>query len=260
MIGAILGDIVGSIYEYDNIKTKDFELFNYNCMFTDDTVMTIAVAKALSQYNRADGEEILKINLIKIMHELGNLYPDVGYGGHFCDWLLDGLTKPYNSYGNGSAMRVSYVGEWANSLDEAEKIAKATAEITHNHPEGIKGAQSVAGAVYLAKIGKSKEEIKEYVSKYYDINFTLDDIRPTYKFEVSCQKSVPVAFEAFFESNSFEDAIRCAISVGGDSDTIGAITGSVAENFYGIDDDLKYTALSYIDNYLLDEIEKIMQK
>jgi type I restriction enzyme M protein len=253
MVGAIIGDIVGSIYEFDNIKTKEFELFDKECNFTDDTVMTLAVGKAIHDYKGGD----FKKHLIETMHEVGNEYPDCGYGGLFLDWMIHKETKPYNSFGNGSAMRVSAVGWYAKTLEEAEELAKLTAEVTHNHPEGIKGAVSVAGAIWLARNGKTKDEIRKYVSQYYTLNFTLDEIRPTYDYEITCQKSVPQAIQAFLEAEGFEDAIRNAISIGGDSDTVAAITGSIAEAFYGVDDDIKETALSYLDDYLLDIYEEI---
>ena len=258
MIGAILGDIVGSIYEFDNIKTKDFELFDKDCMFTDDSVMTIAVAEALMQYDRIDKDNVdsFKETLISIMHKIGAQYPDCGYGGHFLVWILKNMRTPYNSFGNGSAMRVSSVGWYAKTLEEAEFIAKATAEVSHNHPQGITGAVVTAGAVFLARTGADMEKIKKYVSKYYTINFTLDSIRPTYTFDVTCQGTVPQAMQAFFESESFEDAIRNAISIGGDSDTLAAITGAVAEGYYGIPDELKKTTLSYLDGQLFDITEK----
>lgn len=254
MIGAILGDIVGSIYEFDNIKTKDFELFDKNCMFTDDTVMTVAVAKALMDFDDISEENIgeFKERLITTMHEIGKKYPDCGYGGRFYFWIVDEKREPYNSFGNGSAMRVSPVGWYAKTLEEAEMIAKATAEVSHNHPEGIKGAVVTAGAVFLARTGATIEEIKKYVSKYYTIGFTLDDIRPSYGFDVTCQGSVPQDMQCFFESDNFKAAVRNAISIGGDSDTIAAITGAVAEAYYGIDEDIKETALSFLDERLLD--------
>ena len=253
MIGAIIGDVVGSRFEFDNIKTKEFELFDKECDFTDDTVMTLAIGKALNDYKGGD----FKTHLIKTMHEVGNKYPDCGYGGLFLDWMVYKETKPYNSCGNGSAMRVSAVGWYAKTLEEAEGLAKLTAEVTHNHPEGIKGAQAVAGAIYLARMGSSKEDIKQYIEeKYYTLNFTLDEIRPTYDYEITCQKSVPQAIQAFLEATSFEDAIRNAISIGGDSDTVAAITGSIAEAYYDIDKDIKGTALSFLDNYLLDIYEE----
>lgn len=261
MVGAIIGDIVGSIYEFDNIKTKEFELFDKNCIFTDDTVMTIAVADAIAHYSLNKNISNFKRRLVRTLYKYGNLYPSAGYGGRFMDWLEGDNLEPYNSCGNGSAMRVSSVGWYAHNLKEAEDIAAATSEVTHNHPEGIKGAQAVAGAIFLARTGHSKEEIRAYVvNNYYNIDFTLDDIRPYYEFEVICQKSVPQAFQAFFESTSFEDAIRNAISIGGDSDTIAAITGSIAEAYYGVDEEIRETALSFLDDYLLDVYENIIKK
>ena len=262
MIGAILGDIVGSIYEFDNIKTKEFELFDKECFFTDDSVMTIAVSEALMQYENIDAANVeeFKENLITVMHEIGTNYPDCGYGGHFFVWIFRNKREAYNSFGNGSAMRVSSVGWYAKTLEEAKLIAKATAEVSHNHPEGIKGAVATAGAVFLARTGATMDEIKNYISGYYNIDFTIDEIRPDYTFDVTCQGTVPQAMQAFFESTSFEDAIRNAISIGGDSDTLAAITGSVAEAYYGISDDLKETALSYLDDRLLDITERFEEK
>lgn len=253
MIGAILGDIVGSIYEFDNIKTKEFELFDKECLFTDDSVMTVSIAEALMQYESIDENNIeeFKENLITVMHEIGIKYPDCGYGGHFLMWILRKKRKPYYSFGNGSAMRVSSVGWYAKSIEEAELIAKATAEVSHNHPEGIKGAVATAGSVFLARTGATMDKIKKYISNYYTIDFTIDEIRPVYDFDVTCQGTVPQAMQAFFESTSFEDSIRNAISIGGDSDTLAAITGAVAEAYYGIDEDMKDTALSYLDERLL---------
>ena len=262
MIGAILGDIVGSIYEFDNIKTKDFELFDKECFFTDDSVMTISIAEALMRYENIDENNIddFKEKLIDVMHEIGIKYPDCGYGGHFLMWILLGKREPYNSFGNGSAMRVSSVGWYARTLEEAELIARITAEVSHNHPEGIKGAVATAGAVFLAITGASMDEIKQYISKYYTIDFTIDEIRPTYDYDITCQGTVPQAMQAFFESKSFEDAIRNVISIGGDSDTLAAITGAVAEAYYGIPEDLKETALSYLDDRLLDITERFEEK
>ena len=258
MIGAILGDIVGSIYEFDNIKTKEFELFDKECFFTDDSVMTIAIAEALMQTENInkDNLEDFKEHLITVMHEIGIKYPDCGYGGHFLVWILRNKREPYNSFGNGSAMRVSSVGWYGKTLEDVELIAKATAEVSHNHPEGIKGAVATAGAVFLARCGATMEELKEYIAKYYIIDFTIDEIRPIYDYDITCQGTVPQAMQAFFESTSFEDAIRNAISIGGDSDTLAAITGAVAEAYYGIPDDLKETALSYLDERLLDITER----
>ena len=259
MVGAIIGDIVGSIYEFNNIKTKEFEFFGKNCFFTDDTVMTIAVAKALVEWNRSESTELFKNKLIDIMHDYGNKYPDCGYGARFNEWIKNKSKIPYNSFGNGSAMRVSYVGWFADSMIEALNLAKITAEVTHNHYEGIKGAQAVAAAVFLARKKKTMKEIRSFITQnFYKINFTIDGIRDTYSFNETCQDTVPQALEAFFESNSFEDAIRNAVSIGGDTDTLCAITGAVAEAYYGVDEDTRETALSYLDNYLLDEYDYIM--
>lgn len=255
MIGAIIGDIVGSRFEFDNIKTKEFEFFDRDCVFTDDTVMTIAIGKAVYEY---DGSSDFKKHLVSVMHEVGGKYPDCGYGGRFLDWILDGSTEPYNSCGNGSAMRVSAVGWYAKTIEEAEELAKMSSEVTHDHPEGIKGAQAVAGAIFLARTIKDKQIIKKYIEeKYYALDFTLDDIRTTYDYEITCQNSVPQSIQAFLESTDFEDAIRNAISIGGDSDTVAAICGSIAEAFYGVDEEIKETALSYLDDYLLDEFLNI---
>ena len=258
MIGAILGDVVGSIYEFDNIKTKEFELFDKECFFTDDSVMTIAIAEALMQTENINKDNLgdFKEHLITVMHEIGIKYPDCGYGGHFLVWMLRNKREPYNSFGNGSAMRISSVGWYARTLEDTELIAKATAEVSHNHPEGIKGAVATAGAVFLARCGATMDELRDYISKYYTIDFTIDEIRPIYDYDITCQGTVPQAMQAFFESTNFEDAIRNAISIGGDSDTLAAITGAVAEAYYGIPDDLKETALSYLDERLLDITER----
>ena len=251
MLGAIIGDVVGSIYERHNIKTKDFEFFDKHCHFTDDTVMSLAVAKAI--LNCKGDYSGLYEQTVSCMQELGNEYPRAGYGGGFRVWLMSDDPQPYNSYGNGSAMRVSPCGYAAKSLEEALMLAEVTAKVTHNHPEGIKGAQAVAAAIFLARNGKSISEISEYINTdFYNINFTIDEIRPTYRFDVSCQGSVPQALQAFFESSDFEDAVRNAISIGGDSDTIAAIAGSIAEAYYGIPDDIKHNISKYLDKPLLE--------
>ena len=254
MIGAIFGDIVGSVYEFHNIKTKDFKLLGEECFFTDDTVMTVAVADALSECGRDIG--LFKQLLVQKMHLYGKKYPDAGYGGRFSEWLYFERTEPYNSFGNGSAMRVSPVAWYADSLGEAIDFARASAEVTHNHPEGIKGAIVTAGATYLARSGAGMDEIKEFVSGYYDMNFTLDGIRPTYRFNETCQNTVPQAMQAFFESTSFEDAIRNGISIGGDSDTLCAITGAVAEAYYGMSEKEKNEVLSRLDGDLRRIVDK----
>lgn len=249
MLGAITGDIVGSVYEWDNIRTKDFELFDEDCFFTDDSVMTLAVAKAIMNCN-GDYSKLSEQTVI-CMRELGRKYPHAGYGGYFRMWLKKENPKPYNSFGNGSAMRVSPCGYAAKTLDEALMLAKLTAEVTHNHPEGIKGAQATAAAVFLARNGKSIKEIAEYInSNFYQINFTLDEIRDTYTFNETCQETVPQALQAFFESTDFEDAIRNAISIGGDSDTLAAITGGIAEAYYGVPEDIRDTVLDVLEDDL----------
>ena len=235
MLGAIIGDICGSVYEFDNEKDcSRIKLFKEGCFPTDDSVMTVAVAQALMDTRHSP--RLSKDALIDMMHYYGRLFPRAGYGGTFGWWLDAGSREPYNSWGNGSAMRVSSAGWLYDTLEETLKYAKLSAEVTHNHPEGIKGAQATAAAVYMARNGSSKEEIKEYIEKTfgYGLDFRLDDIREEYDFDVSCQGSLPPALVAFFESTDFEDAIRRVISVGGDSDTLGAICGAIAEAYYGI--------------------------
>ncbi|MBO5934230.1 MAG: ADP-ribosylglycohydrolase family protein [Clostridia bacterium] len=245
MLGAIIGDIVGSRFEWHNIKTKDFDLFTPGCHPTDDSIMSLAVAKAILVSKNISN---LSENAVFYMQLLGNKYPYAGYGGKFAYWLTDRNPKPYNSWGNGAAMRVSACGFAATSLDEAKSLSKLVTEVTHNHPEGIKGAEATAVAIYMAKSGNSLPEIQDYINNnYYKIDFKLDEIRDEYTFDVSCQGSVPQALEAFFESTSFEDAIRNAISIGGDSDTIAAITGGIAEAYYGIPAELRSRAITFLD-------------
>lgn len=255
MKGAIIGDVVGSIYEFDNLKSKDFELFNPECEFTDDSVLTIAVAEALLNFN-PDDEENFKENLIDIFHKYGELYPDVGYGGHYLSWVENKRRNPYNSCGNGSAMRTSAVGWYAKSIEECERLAKLCAEITHNHPDGIAGAEATAGVIFLARNGASKDELKAYMEKYYPVDFTIDEIRPTYEYEIINKTTVPQAFRCFYEATNFEDTIRNAISIGGDSDTVAAIAGSMAEAYFGIPEDIAETGMSYLDNYMSEIIEE----
>ena len=246
MIGAIIGDIAGSRYERVNHKSKVFELFDKKCRLTDDSVMSLAVAKAI--LDCAEDVDSLGKVAISAMQELGRIYKNAGYGGTFIKWLWDEDPQPYNSFGNGSAMRVGPCGFAAKNLDEARLLSAKVTEISHNHPEGMKGAEAIAVAVYLARSGKSKEEIRNYItSNYYEIGFSLDQIRKSYKFDVSCQGSVPVAFEAFFEAADFEDAIRNAISVGGDSDTIAAMAGAVAEAYFGVPEGIIDSAINYLD-------------
>lgn len=253
MLGAVIGDIIGSIYERNNIKTKSFELWNKKCRFTDDTVMTIAVGMALIDSKSKSGE--FAKCLIKRLKEYGEAYPNVGYGKMFKEWIKQDYPAPYNSFGNGAAMRASACGFFAESLGEAEHLGKVSAEVTHNHPDGIDGAQAVSAAIFLAKTGHGKEEIKAYINdKFYSITQSLDEIRKDYYFRVSCRGTVPQAIQAFLESSSFEDAIRNAISIGGDSDTIAAITGGIAEAFYRISDEIRDVGLSYLDEKLRSDI------
>lgn len=241
MLGAIIGDIAGSLYEFDSPKTKDIELFAEGSRLTDDSIMTIAVGCACADSD-LHNEKDFKSSVIWYMRRIGRQYPRAGYGGMFCRWLISDVMPAYNSFGNGSAMRVSPVAWVATSLEQAETLAKWSAEVTHNHPEGIKGAQAVAAAIYLARMEKSKAEIKDYIEKnYYNLNFTLDEIRPHYEFDVTCQGSVPQAIQCFLESADFEDSLRNAISLGGDGDTIAAMAGAIAEAYYGIPQDMKKT-------------------
>ena len=251
MIGAIIGDIVGSIYEWDNIKTKNFPLFSNKCRFTDDSVMTIAVADGLMNGGGPD-------NYIAAMKRLGRIYPDAGYGGHFRRWLLSDDANPYNSWGNGAAMRVSPTGWLFSTIEETENAAEASAAVTHNHPEGIKGAKATAAAIYMARNSESKSAIKAYIEKQfgYNLSRTLDEIRPAYAFDVSCMGTVPEAITAFLESVDFEDAIRNAISLGGDSDTLAAITGSIAEAAYGVPKEIYNKAIAFLDEPLLEVLER----
>ena len=257
MLGAIVGDIIGSRFEWHNHKDKDFKLFTNSCHFTDDTVMTLAVAKSLSRFpDGVNDYEDLRLALIKDMHEVGKNYLHCGFGGSFYNWLINDETAPYGSYGNGAAMRVSYVGHYAKSLKEAETLAEITSAVTHNHKEAIKAAKVVAGSIYLARIHKTKKELYAYMSKFYNLNRSVENIRKDYSFDVSCSGSVPEALICFLESDSFEDCIRNAISIGGDSDTIAAIAGSIAESYYGMDDKITKEVKTYLDPYLLDILNK----
>ena len=255
MLGAIVGDIVDSVYEFNNTKDYNFHMVTPRSRFTDDTVMTLAVAEWLTE-DKTHSESYL----IKCMQELGRKYPNVGYGGTFRRWLYRKNPKTYNSWGNGSAMRVSPVGYFAHNLGETMELAKTSAEVTHHHPEGIKGAQAIASAIYLARQGKAKKDIQQYVSDTfdYDLNRTIDLIRPAYTFDVSCMGSVPEAIIAFLDGNDFEDTIRKAVSIGGDSDTFGAMAGSIAQAMYGMPKPLAgycYECLTPELRSILDEFE-----
>lgn len=251
MIGAIIGDIAGSVYEWSNIKTKEFPLFQEKCFFTDDTVMTIAVAETLMNGGEKD-------DFIDAMKKYGRMYPDAGYGGRFGAWLFSDSRESYHSWGNGSAMRTAAVGWCFDSLETTRGMAALAAGVTHDHPEGIKGAESTTSAIFLARTGHSKAEIKEYVEREfgYDLGRTLDEIRPGYRFNESCQETVPQAIIAFLESADFEDAIRNAISLGGDSDTLAAITGGIAEAAYGVPQWMKDQAWTYLEEPLRDVLRR----
>ena len=242
MYGAILGDMIGAPYEFDRgSKRKDFEMFNSRVRYTDDSAMTLAVCKALMLVGRDATEQDVKAAVVREMQDIGNRYAQGEYGGRFSGWLKSSDPKPYNSFGNGSAKRVSSVGWMYDDLDKTREVARWTAEVTHNHPEGIKGAESVAAAIFMARTGSSKEEIRKYVEDNfgYVLSRTCDEIRPAYRHDESCQGTVPEAFTAFFEGNGFEDVIRTAVSLGGDCDTLTCIAGAIAEAFYGVPEWMK---------------------
>ena len=253
MLGAIAGDIIGSIYEINNIKTKEFELLTEDCFFTDDTILTVALADAILN-DRDYGV---------VMREYYLRYPNAGYGGSFHQWALDSEMGPYNSWGNGSAMRTSPVGYAFDDLDSVIEMAGHYASFTHNHPEGIKGAQSVSSAIFLARNGATKQEIKEMIIDKFDyhLSFSLDEIRPSYRFDVSCKGTVPQAIVSFLESENYEDAIRNAISIGGDSDTLACITGSIAEAYYSeVPQRISRKALAILDDRLSSVLKQFYEK
>lgn len=247
MIGAIIGDIAGSRFEFNNYRKKDFELFTPECSPTDDSIMTVALGKAILSCN---GDYTnLSQKAIECMQEFGKRYPHCGFGGMFRQWIRAANPQPYGSFGNGAAMRVSGAGFAARTLDETKELSYKVTCVSHNHPEGIKGAEAVAVAIFLARQDKTKREIRQYIKdNYYKINFTLDEIRPSYHFNETCQGTVPQAFEAFFEADGFEDTIRNAISLGGDSDTLAAIAGSIAEAYYGVPMALRFQAADILSN------------
>lgn len=250
MLGAIIGDTVGSRFEWHNRRSKDFDFLTYKCEPTDDSIMTLAIAKAILK-SEGDVNKLPDL-AVRYMQKLGRLYPDTGYGGAFRKWIRSNNPKPYGSFGNGAAMRVSPVGFAAGSMNEAKAMSKAVTKVTHNHPEGLKGAEATTVAIFMALHGKSMLEIRDYIDKnYYPMNFTLDGIRNSYQFSETCQDTVPQAMMAFFESTGFEDAIRNAISIGGDSDTIAAITGGIAEAYYGIPSEIRKHELTFLDERLL---------
>ena len=256
MLGATIGDIVGSIHAWNNIKTKKFELFDVRCRFSGATVLTCAVTKALRKSVESNKQIDLQEELKEELLNYGWLYPDVNYGRSFMAWLFADEQQPYGSAGAGSAMRVSAAGWLASSLAEAEEFAKMTAEITHSHAEGIKGAQAVAAAIFLAVMTPPHEELQMYSDeKYYKLDFALKDIRMRYAFNPTCAGTVPPALAAFLEAEDFEDALRNAVSIGGDSATLAAVAGSVAEAYYGIPDNIIKQALPFLDDEIKNTLE-----
>lgn len=250
MLGAMIGDIVGSRFEFKNHRSKDFILFHKDCFATDDSIMTLAIAKALHE-----SPDLLSLPeaAVYFMQTIGRPYPDCGYGARFGAWMYSDHPVPYSSYGNGGAMRVSACAWHRDDLEQVKALSHAVTAVTHNHPEGIKGAEATAVATFLARSGRGIDHIRRYVdAHYYPMNFTLDEIRTTYTFNETASGTVPQAIVAFLESHSFEDAIRGAISIGGDSDTLAAITGSIAQAYYGVPKSFEKQALSYLDDRLLD--------
>ena len=259
MYGAILGDIIGSPYEFDRgSKTKDFPLFCKYSEFTDDTVMTVAVAEAFLDMQIGEDDEVTRDRLVYYLQAWGRQYPHAGYGLRFLRWLRDRHPRPYNSWGNGSAMRVSAVGWLFDNLEWVRRMARLSAAVTHNHPEGIKGAEAVASAIFLARTGSTKAEIKTYIQEnfHYDLSRTCDEIRPGYCHVESCQETVPEAITAFLEGQSFEDVIRTAVSLGGDCDTLTCIAGSMAQAFYGVPENLKAECRARLPEEMLEVLQR----
>ncbi len=285
MLGAILGDIIGSRFEFDNRRTKDFTLFHEECFFTDDSVMTLAVADALlaceaglaarsrsagsgadsgldpATDSLADPWADLPTQAVRSLRAIGQQYPNCGYGGMFARWMFSPDPKPYHSFGNGAAMRVSPCGFAARSLEEAKRLSHAVTAVTHDHPEGLKGAEATAVCIYLARTGATLADLRAHVvAHYYPFDFTLDGIRPSYQFNETCQETVPQAIQCVLESTSFEDAIRNAISIGGDSDTLGAIAGGIAQAFYGVPEAMRKAGMRYLDKDLRTVLERFEER
>ena len=275
LLGGIIGDLAGSRFEHHPLKSKDFDLlvfgdfnlrrgtsFNENgraSYFTDDTVMTIAVAKALLEANNdfSDLEELV----IRNMKDFGRRYPAAGYGGKFREWLSSPSVMPYNSLGNGSAMRISPMAYFAKDITEIKKLSKIISSVTHNHPEGVKGAEAVASAIWLALHDRTKEEIKQYIEEnYYSLDYDYNEILQKYKFDVTCQNSVPQSIFAFLISENFEDAIRTAVSMGGDADTMACIAGSIAEAFYGVPENLQKECWEFLTPDIKNIINEFQKK
>lgn len=265
MIGAIIGDIVGSRFEFNNHRSKDFEFFSKDCFFTDDTIMTLAVARCVSEAYMVGDSKYIDRSIVQTMQKFGRKYPYAGWGGMFSSWIKSRNPKPYNSFGNGAAMRVSACGFFANTPEHARILSDKVTRVTHNHKEGIKGARCISELIYLLNNSMlSKQNVKNFVEKNYgyNLNFTCDDIRETYEFNETCQRTVPQSIVAFLDSKNFEDAIRNAISIGGDSDTVAAITGSISEAYYGVPKELELKARTYLDDFLtytLDEVNMVLR-
>ena len=261
MLGAIIGDIAGSRFEFHNLKSKDFELFHATCRFTDDTVLTVAVADTLiglSHNDKGMGEnDAFRERLILRLDAWARRYWRAGYGQRFFQWmrLPNGQKRPYGSWGNGAAMRVSPIAYYARTMEEALTLAKLSATVTHDHPEAVKSAECVAGLIWLGKQGADKSELMAFARKYYNMDFTLDEIRPFYKHTEKAEESVPQAIASFEASADFEDTVRNAISIGGDSDTIAAIAGSIAEAYYDIPPHMVAEARSYLTEDILKVVD-----
>ncbi len=257
MYGAILGDIIGSRFEFDRGgKTKIFELFTRECNWTDDTVMTIAIMEALMDAGKDADTDTIRKECIRSMKKWGKKYPNAGYGSSFFGWVLTDDPEPYGSFGNGSAMRVSAAGWIYDTVERTREVAKATAEVTHNHPEGIKGAECTAAVMFLARTGKTKEEIKEYVIREfgYDVSKTVDELRPLHEHVEWCQDSLPKALASFFEGHSYEDIVRNAVSLGGDTDTLAAIAGAMGDAMYGIPDGIVTKGVDFLEDDMKDTL------
>ena len=263
MYGAILGDMIGAPYEFDRgKKSKQFEMFNDLVRYTDDSVMTIAVAEAILGLPKAADDDMVRAAMVRAMQAWGNRYPNAGYGCRFIGWLGKKDPQPYGSWGNGSAMRVSSVGWLFDTLEETRRYARLSADVTHNHPEGIKGAEATASAIFMARNDASKGEIRDYIVKefHYDLSRTCDQIRPGYHHVESCMETVPEAITAFLEGESFEDVIRTAVSLGGDCDTLTCIAGGIAEAFYGVPDDMKAECRNRLVPDMLEVLDRFIEK
>lgn len=261
MFGAIIGDVAGSRFEFDRgpwIKT--FEFLTPGCEWTDDSCMTIAIGEALLEAGRDADAETIKAECIKSMKKWGRKYPYAGYGARFINWVLTDDPKPYNSWGNGSAMRVSAAGLIYDSIERTREVARLTAEVTHNHPEGIKGAECTAAVMFLARTGKTKEEIRTYVESdfNYDLSLSVDELRPLHKHDESCMDALPKALISFFEGESYEDVVRNAVSLGGDTDTIATIAGAMAGAFYGVPEELKTRVRGYLEDDMLEILDRFV--